>query len=85
MVIRNGTVAVPQELMEAGALDEVRIALRDKVSKERVGTEVEGMLKSQDPVEAMRHLLRMRLFEVRVRVRPPHESYSWHPFRVVGE
>jgi tRNA nucleotidyltransferase/poly(A) polymerase len=43
----------------------VRTALRDKVSKERVGTEVEGMLKGQDPVEAMRHLLRMRLFEVR--------------------
>lgn len=29
-----------------------------QVSKERVGSEVEGMLKSQDPVEAMRHLLR---------------------------
>jgi len=51
-------------LVQAGAGEEVRAALRDKVSKERVGTEVDGMLKSQDPVEAMRHLLRMRIFDV---------------------
>jgi len=51
-------------LVEAASGDEVRVALRDKVSKERVGTEIDAMLKSQDPVEAMRHLLRMRIFNV---------------------
>eukprot|EP00959_Pyramimonas_sp_CCMP1952_P126039 2635553-Pyramimonas_sp.AAC.1 len=51
-------------LVEAASGEQVRIALRDKVSKERVGAEVDAMLKSQDPVEAMRHLLRMRIFNV---------------------
>lgn len=56
--------ALDPALVEAAALDEVRNALRDKVSKERVGSEVAGMLKGADPVEGMRHLLRMNIFNV---------------------
>mmetsp|Transcript_22652 Transcript_22652/g.31600 ORF Transcript_22652/g.31600 Transcript_22652/m.31600 type:complete len:618 (-) Transcript_22652:148-2001(-) len=69
------------DLMEAAALENVRLALRDKVSKERVGTELDGMLKSRDPVAAMRNLLRMGIFEIVFQVPqgstlPPGRHYA---------
>jgi len=50
-------------LLEAAADDEVREALGHKVSRERIGAELEGMLKGPDPVGAIRLLDKLRLFE----------------------
>eukprot|EP00239_Pterosperma_sp_CCMP1384_P002298 CAMPEP_0197846662 /NCGR_PEP_ID=MMETSP1438-20131217/3993_1 /TAXON_ID=1461541 /ORGANISM="Pterosperma sp., Strain CCMP1384" /LENGTH=524 /DNA_ID=CAMNT_0043458383 /DNA_START=487 /DNA_END=2058 /DNA_ORIENTATION=- len=50
------------DLVEAAASEEVRAALRDKVSRERVGVELEGMIKSAAPVFAVQQLIRLRHF-----------------------
>ncbi|EIE21369.1 hypothetical protein COCSUDRAFT_56588 [Coccomyxa subellipsoidea C-169] len=47
-----------------GACLQVREALASKVSKERVGTELEGMFKGPDPVRAVADIQRLRLFPV---------------------
>ncbi|KAK3278686.1 hypothetical protein CYMTET_13393 [Cymbomonas tetramitiformis] len=52
------------ELVASAGSEEVRGALRDKISRERVGAEVEGMLKSADPLRAMTQLHRLHLFPV---------------------
>lgn len=49
------------ELVEAAKDDRVRTALQQKVSRERIGSEVELMLRSPDPVGAMRLLLDLKL------------------------
>ena len=49
------------ELTEAALDDRVRTALAQKVSRERVGGEVDLMLRSPDPVGAMRLLVNLRL------------------------
>jgi hypothetical protein len=41
----------------------VRSALRQKVSRERVGIELEGCFNGPRPVEAVQHLLRLQLFQ----------------------
>lgn len=51
-----------ETLLEAAADDEVREALAHKVSRERVGSELEGMLHGADPVMALRLLHRLRIF-----------------------
>lgn len=51
-----------ESLLEAAADDEVREALAHKVSRERVGAELEGMLHGPDPVMALRLLHRLRIF-----------------------
>jgi tRNA nucleotidyltransferase (CCA-adding enzyme) len=50
------------ELVEAAASAEVRAALGAKVSRERVGAELDGMLGGPDPVAAVRLLHRLRLY-----------------------
>jgi hypothetical protein len=49
-------------LLEAAADDEVREALAHKVSRERIGAELEGMMHGADPVMALRLLHRLRIF-----------------------
>ncbi|GIL78763.1 hypothetical protein Vretifemale_8171 [Volvox reticuliferus] len=50
------------DILEAAASEQVRVALATKVSKERVGTELEGMFNGPTPVEAVRLLQRLGLF-----------------------
>lgn len=50
-------------LMEAAADQRVKLALEQKVSRERVGSEVDLMLKSRDPVGAMRLLINLGLID----------------------
>jgi len=48
-------------LRDAATTESVRIALAQKVARERVGSEVDLMLRSQDPVGAMRLLMNLKL------------------------
>lgn len=50
-------------LRKAAADSRVKIALEQKVSRERVGSEIDLMLKSRDPVRAMRLLVNLGLIE----------------------
>ncbi|GLI66087.1 hypothetical protein VaNZ11_009809 [Volvox africanus] len=50
------------DILEAAASEQVRVALATKISKERVGTELEGMFNGPAPVEAVRMLQRLGLF-----------------------
>eukprot|EP00804_Cyclotella_cryptica_P020631 CCRYP_003459-RA/>CCRYP_003459-RA protein AED:0.01 eAED:0.01 QI:558/1/1/1/1/1/2/463/796 len=52
-----------ESLKEAAADSRVKLALEQKVSRERVGSEVDLMLKSRDPVGAMRLLINLGLIE----------------------
>lgn len=52
-----------ETLTEAAADERVKMALEQKVSRERVGSEVDLMLKSRDPVGAMRLLINLGLIE----------------------
>lgn len=52
-----------EELRAAAADERVKAALDQKVSRERVGSEVDLMLKSRDPVGAMRLLVNLGLIE----------------------
>eukprot|EP00571_Detonula_confervacea_P007825 CAMPEP_0172326938 /NCGR_PEP_ID=MMETSP1058-20130122/58057_1 /TAXON_ID=83371 /ORGANISM="Detonula confervacea, Strain CCMP 353" /LENGTH=844 /DNA_ID=CAMNT_0013043845 /DNA_START=142 /DNA_END=2676 /DNA_ORIENTATION=+ len=58
-------------LKKAAADPRVKTALEQKVSRERVGSEVDLMLKSRDPVRAMRLLVHLGLIET---VFPPPEK-----------
>lgn len=55
--------AVSQDLLSAASTDEVRVALGSKVSRERVGKEVELMLKGRDPLFAVELLHTLGLFD----------------------
>jgi len=51
-----------EDSLKNAAMDErVRVALSQKVARERIGSEVDLMLRSQDPVGAMRLLLSLKL------------------------
>mmetsp|Transcript_21850 Transcript_21850/g.54134 ORF Transcript_21850/g.54134 Transcript_21850/m.54134 type:complete len:867 (+) Transcript_21850:230-2830(+) len=50
-----------ESLVEAAMDDRVRKALAEKVSRERIGCEVDLMLRSPDPVGAMRLLMNLKL------------------------
>ena len=50
-----------EALVEAAMDDRVRKALAEKVSRERIGCEVDLMLRSPDPVGAMRLLINLKL------------------------
>jgi hypothetical protein len=52
-----------EELIRAAIDDRVRTALAQKVSRERVGGEVDLMLRSPDPVGAMRLLINLKLVD----------------------
>ena len=52
-----------ESLRDAALHKNVRVALGQKVSRERVGSEVDLMFRSQDPVGAMRLLINLNLHE----------------------
>ena len=52
---------IDDSLRDAAMNEKVRIALEHKVARERVGSEVDLMLRSQDPVGAMRLLINLKL------------------------
>lgn len=52
---------IEPSLREAAMHESVRMALAQKVARERVGSEVDLMLRSQDPVGAMRLLINLEL------------------------
>ncbi|CAI6001811.1 unnamed protein product [Closterium sp. NIES-65] len=54
--------SLDEELRAAAASEEVRTALGNKVSKERIGKEVELMLKSRDPYAAISLVVDLNLF-----------------------
>jgi tRNA nucleotidyltransferase (CCA-adding enzyme) len=54
-------LTLDSDLESAASSAEVRAALRAKVSRERVGVEVEGMLRGPAPAEALRALCRLSL------------------------
>lgn len=58
-------------ILEAASSEEVRCALSTKVSRERIGTELQGMLDGVAPTAAMRLLQQLQLFSV-VFAPPPH-------------
>ena len=62
-----------EALIEAAMDDRVRSALALKVSRERVGCEVDLMLRSPDPVGAMRLLINLKLADT---VFPVHQCLS---------
>jgi tRNA nucleotidyltransferase/poly(A) polymerase len=53
-----------ESLRDAAADSRVKLALEQKVSRERVGSEVDLMLKSRDPVGAMRLLVNLGLIDI---------------------
>lgn len=57
-------------LLAAASDDEVRDALGHKVSRERVGAELDGMLTGPDPASAVHLLQQLRLFEAVFEVHP---------------
>ncbi|GIL45308.1 hypothetical protein Vafri_2575 [Volvox africanus] len=62
------------DILEAAASEQVRVALATKISKERVGTELEGMFNGPAPVEAVRLLQRLGLFTAVFALPTPLES-----------
>jgi tRNA nucleotidyltransferase/poly(A) polymerase len=69
-------------LIEAAMDDRVRKALAEKVSRERIGCEVDLMLRSPDPVGAMRLLINLKLART---VFPMEELFSEMNAAVVGD
>ncbi|DBB02922.1 TPA: hypothetical protein ACH3X1_013524 [Trebouxia sp. C0004] len=61
-------------ILHATAPLQVREALMRKVSRERVGTELEGMFSGPDPVRAMTDIHRLRLFPAVFTVTPDAEA-----------
>ncbi|KAL5538639.1 hypothetical protein UlMin_042644 [Ulmus minor] len=53
-----------EELKEAASSDDVKSALADKISRERIGTEIDLMISGKHPVQAMTYICDLSLFRV---------------------
>ncbi|XP_026458140.1 CCA tRNA nucleotidyltransferase, mitochondrial-like [Papaver somniferum] len=53
-----------EELKEAAASNEVRVAIGDKISRERIGKEIDLMIKDKQPVQAVTYICNLQLFWV---------------------
>ncbi|KAI4320189.1 hypothetical protein MLD38_033695 [Melastoma candidum] len=62
-----------EKLKEAAASDDVREALAAKISRERVGTEVDLMIAGNEPVKAVSYIYELRLFWVVFSLPPSYE------------
>lgn len=51
-------------LLEAAREDDVRQALSDKISRERIGVEVDTLMKSWNPVQGVKDFCDMNIFEI---------------------
>ncbi|XP_010256421.1 PREDICTED: putative CCA tRNA nucleotidyltransferase 2 [Nelumbo nucifera] len=55
---------IDEELKEAASCDKVKAAIADKVSRERIGHEIDLMISGNQPVKAMTHICDLQLFWV---------------------
>ncbi|KAL9449484.1 hypothetical protein AB3S75_011417 [Citrus x aurantiifolia] len=62
-----------EELKKAAASDEVKAALAAKISRERVGTEIDLMVSGNQPVKAMTHICGLTLFWIVFKLPPQVE------------
>ncbi|KAI3966249.1 hypothetical protein MKW92_034146 [Papaver armeniacum] len=53
-----------EKLKEAAASEEVRVAIGDKISRERIGKEIDLMIKDKQPVLAVTYVCNLQLFWV---------------------
>jgi tRNA nucleotidyltransferase/poly(A) polymerase len=53
-----------EELKEAASSEEVRVALGEKISRERIGNEIDLMISGNGPVSAVTYLSDLKLFSV---------------------
>ncbi|CAL9215950.1 unnamed protein product [Arabidopsis halleri] len=53
-----------EELKEAASSEEVRVALGEKISRERIGNEIDLMISGNGPVSAVTYLSELKLFPV---------------------
>ncbi|XP_017984363.1 PREDICTED: putative CCA tRNA nucleotidyltransferase 2 [Theobroma cacao] len=56
--------ALDEELKKAAACDDVKTALADKISRERIGTEIDLMISGNQPVQAVDYICDLTLFWV---------------------
>jgi tRNA nucleotidyltransferase/poly(A) polymerase len=73
-----------ESLLTAAGDAEVREMLGHKVSRERIGTELDGMLNGPDPVAAVDVLRRLRLFEAVFEVHPSATADVTDEFAAAG-
>ncbi|KAM5569765.1 hypothetical protein ABKV19_016997 [Rosa sericea] len=86
-----------EQLKEAAACDEVKAALSAKISRKRIGAEIDLMISANQPVQAMTYICDLKLFWVVFSLHPhcePSEgcdsdcvSYldcTWNPIHIVG-
>ncbi|PQP94027.1 putative CCA tRNA nucleotidyltransferase 2 [Prunus yedoensis var. nudiflora] len=62
-----------EELKEAASCDEVKAALSAKISRERIGTEIDLMISGNQPVQAMTYICDLKLFWVVFSLHPKYE------------
>lgn len=62
-----------EQLKEAAASDDVKTALAAKISRERIGSEIDLMISGNEPVKAMTYLRDLALFFVVFNIPSPHE------------
>ncbi|KAM1211024.1 hypothetical protein ACFX2I_002811 [Malus domestica] len=62
-----------EELKEAAACDEVKAALSAKISRERIGTEIDLMISGNQPVQAVAYISDLKLFWVVFSLHMKHE------------
>ncbi|ESQ34527.1 hypothetical protein EUTSA_v10007128mg [Eutrema salsugineum] len=53
-----------EELKQAASSEEVRVALGEKISRERIGNEIDLMISGNGPVSAVKYLSDLKLFRV---------------------
>ncbi|XP_010477526.1 PREDICTED: putative CCA tRNA nucleotidyltransferase 2 [Camelina sativa] len=53
-----------EELKEAASCEEVRVALGEKISRERIGNEIDLMISGNGPVSAVTYLSELKLFRL---------------------
>ncbi|KFK44358.1 hypothetical protein AALP_AA1G247100 [Arabis alpina] len=56
--------ALDEELKQAASSEEVRVALGEKISRERIGNEIDLMISGNGPVSAVTYLSDLKLFSV---------------------
>ncbi|XP_050372987.1 tRNA nucleotidyltransferase cca2 isoform X2 [Argentina anserina] len=62
-----------EQLKEAAACDEVKAALSAKISRERIGVEIDLMISGKQPVQAMTYICELKLFWVVFSLHPQCE------------
>lgn len=69
-----------EELKEAAACDEVKAAIADKISRERIGHEINLMISGKQPVKAVSYICDLQLFSVVFSLPPDFEPATSEGF-----